>query len=104
MTPYDFLFFRDQGFGREASRIGDLDDVGKVKFALGVIWLDCDQKRHRLGAAEGDRPGVAQAQGALLIARVLLLPDRDQPSPALDQAAITGWIGGLETERHDIGP
>ena len=100
----NFLFVRDQGFGREASRIGDLDDVGKVIFALGVIGLDCGQKGHRLGAAEGDRPGVAKAQGALFVARVLFFPDSDQPSAALDQAAVTGRIGGLETERHDISP
>src|SRR5271169_6660635 len=31
-----------------------------------------------------------------------MLPDRDQASAALDKAAVTGWIGGLESQRHDF--
>ena len=31
-----------------------------------------------------------------------MLPDRDQASVALDEAAITGWIGGLKAQRHDF--
>ena len=31
-----------------------------------------------------------------------MLPDRDQAPVALDEAAIAGWIGGLESQRHDF--
>ena len=91
-----------QDLRREAARVGDLDDVGEVNSFWALSGLTAVEKAQRLGAAEGDRPGVAQARGALFGARILLLPDRDQTSVALDEAAIAGWIGGLETQRHDI--
>ena len=99
LTPMTSFSSATRARADEAARVGDLDDVGEVIFVLGVVRRHRIQKPQRFGAVEGDRTGVAEARRPLVVARVLVLADRDQAPVALDQPAVAGRIGGLEAKR-----
>ena len=70
------------------------DRIGQIELALGVVIPDPLQDRERAIAAQRHQPGIAQTDGALLRARVLLLADGDEGAVRCDdQAPVAGRIG-----------
>ena len=96
------------GFERhrgQAHLAGDLDRIGQIELALGVVIPDPFENCERAVAAQRHQSGIAQADGALLCARVLLLADGDEGAVRCDdQAPVAGRIGGTEAERRDRRP
>ena len=89
--------------GVEPHLAGDRDGVGQVEFAFGVVVADAVEDRERHVAAQRHQAGVAERDGALGRARVLVLADRHQRFALHDQPAVAGRIGRPEAEhRHRL--
>ena len=69
--------------GARAARTRDLDSVGEVEFALGVLVADARQHAEQIVDPEGHDAGIAQPHAAFLGAGVLVLADGIQPSLAV---------------------
>jgi len=66
-----------------------------------ILVTDPIQDRERGVAPQRHQPGIAQRNGALGSARVLVFPDRDQTLAFHDQAPISGGIGRTKTQHRD---
>ncbi len=102
VDPHDLRLVGLERLRGEAARGGDLDEVGEVVFLLRVVGRHRLEHRQRPIAPEGDRTGIAKARLPLLLGRVLVLADRDEPPLALDQPAVAGRIGRREAERNEV--
>ncbi len=89
---------------RAAARTRDLDSVGEVEFALGVVVADARKHAKQIVDPEGHDAGIAQPHAAFLGAGVLVLADGVQPAGAVrEQAPVAGRIGRLEPEHRYTG-
>ena len=103
LTPITSSSLASRAVASEAAPGGDLDEIGEIEFARGVVVADLVEHRQRMGAGDRHRAGVAAADRPLLGGRVLLLADGDENAVALDEAAVAGRVGRLEAERADGG-
>ncbi len=93
---------RLDGHHLEAAPIGDLDDIGQVELALGVVVADRIEQAERIGARERHQAAIAEIDAALLGAAVAILADRGKRPVAHDQPAVACRRIGPEAGNHDI--
>src|SRR6185437_10664398 len=93
----------DRMLDAHAVRIGELDSVGEVILALGVLVLDSvDDPSQGIGP-EAHEPGVHQADLPLRLAGIGEFADGEQPAAFGDQPAIAKRVLGLEAHHDDVG-
>ena len=80
---------------------GDLDDVGQIIFALGVVVADLFEQRERMAAGDRHQAAIAEFDLLLGLGGVLLLADGDELAALLDQPAVAGRIGRAEADDDD---
>ena len=76
LTPSTSVFVATTTRVSRPSAAREFDDIGQIKLALGVVVADPFQQRERLRAVDRHQAGVAEPDGALFLARVLLLANR----------------------------
>ena len=79
----------------------DLDDVGEVIFALGVLVADGVEQGERMAAGNRHQPAIAEADLLLGLGGVLFLADGHELAARLDEPAVAGWIVRTEADNHD---
>ena len=87
-----------------ASVAADLEHVGEIELALGVIIADLGQRVEQGAGVEAVEAGVALVDRCLLGRGVLLLDDAlDLPVGIADDAAVAGGVVQLHGEHHHGG-
>ena len=90
------------GANRQVPRAGDLDRIGQVEFALGIVVADGGQQFGDMGPRKGHEPAIAQADPALVGACILVFADRGQLAVGFDQPAVAGRIVGPEADDDEV--
>jgi hypothetical protein len=90
------------GNASQSAFTGDLDDVGQVVLALGIVIADCLEQAHALRARKRDDSAIAEINGKFIAGGVLVLADRNEFAVAFEKPSIPGWIGCAETENHHV--
>ncbi len=79
-----------------------LDDVGEIILAFGVVLADAGKQVQSPAAVERHQPPVAEADTFLLRRTVLVLADGHEASVRLDQTSVSCGIVGAKAH-HDDG-
>src|SRR6478672_9466375 len=80
---------------------GDVDDVGQVIFACGIVVADLAQPAEKIRGAHRHHAGIAQADGTLVFGRVTIFDHpRDMVAFAKDDAAVFARVVRLGGEHH----
>ena len=84
---------------------GDRHRIGQIELALGVVIPDPVENCERRRAGKRHQSGIAQADGALLRGRILLLANSHQPARRIDdQPAIAGRVAGRKPSTATPAP